>query len=125
LEFVGVTPSVSTWHDAALRACSPATPFSFPFAVNVTAGAFPLTLAEVRFHSADPFRSTSPPTVFDSSGLTRQFASSVTVARFSSRAFPFTHVGGCPLGGTILQVFVKTTDSTGIERLSSMSVPMR
>jgi hypothetical protein len=97
-------------------------PLPGPLMLNVAAGPFPLTLSEVRFQTLDPFRSTAPPTIFDSASLTRQFGS-ITIERFAVRQFPFTHPFGC-LQGTVLQTSVTTTDNGGVSRVQTMEVPV-
>ena len=123
LEFVGISPSVVPWQ--GFPVCAPLTTFPFPFTVNVVARTSPIILSEVRFQSTDPFRSRSPITIFDSASLTRQFGSSLTVASFSSRDFPFTHDLGCATNNTIVNVSVVTTDSSGLGHLSTVRVPVR
>ena len=98
-------------------------PFPVPFVLNVTAGTRPLTLAEVRIQPTNPFGRTSPPTIFDSSSLTRQFGS-LTVASFGVRQFPFTHPFTCDMRGTSLIVSVTMRDGTGMNRVSSSQVPV-
>jgi hypothetical protein len=100
--------------------CSSAVP---PFTLNVTAGMVPITLAEIRFQSLDPFRSTAPPTIFDAASLTRQFGS-ITIESFAVRQFPFTYPFGCVIGGTALQASVTTTDNGGVSRVQTMQVPV-
>jgi hypothetical protein len=122
LEFVGIEPAVVVV--GSLHTCPSVTPLSVPFTVNVTAAASPIVLSEVRVHTIDPFRRTSPPTIFDSSSLTRRFGS-VTVAGFTTRGFGFTHPLGCAVDGTFLHVSVKTTDRGGVGHMSDMQVPVR
>jgi hypothetical protein len=102
--------------------CSTVTPVATPVTLNVTASHFPVTLAEVRFQSLDPFRSTAPPIIFDTSALTRQFGS-ISVESFAVRQFPFTLPLGC-LGGTLLRASVLTTDNGGVSRLQTMEMPV-
>ena len=97
-------------------------PVSVPVTLNVTAGHFPVTLAEVRFQLLDPFRSTAPPTIFDSASLTRQFGS-ISIESFAVRQFPFTFPLGC-LRGSVLQTSVRTTDNGGVSRLQTMEMPV-
>ena len=118
LNIVGVVPST-----VGQVRCPSVSPFSFPFILNVTAGTRPLTLAEVRIQPTNPFGRTSPPTVFDSSSLTRQFGS-VTVGSFGVRQFPFTHNLTCDMSGSVLDVAVTTTDGSGMNRVSTMQVPI-
>jgi hypothetical protein len=121
LDIVSVVPSLG--HDGSLAHCPSLAPFSFPFILNVTAGTRPLTLAEVRIQPTNPFGRTEPPTIFDSSSLTRRFGS-VTVASFAVRQFPFTHNFSCSTRGGMLDVSVTTTDGTGRNRVSTQQVPV-
>jgi hypothetical protein len=116
LDIVSVIPST-----VGQVRCPSVSPFSFPFVLNVTAGTRPLTLAEVRIQPTNPFGRTSPPTIFDSSSLTRQFGS-VTVGSFAVRQFPFAHSFTCDMSGSMLDVAVTTTDSSGMNRVSAMQV---
>jgi hypothetical protein len=109
--------------DGILAHCPGVSPFPVPFVLNVTAGTRPLTLAEVRIQPTNPFGRTSPPTIFDSSSLTRQFGS-LTVASFGVRQFPFTHPFTCDMRGTSLIVSVTMRDGTGMNRVSSSQVPV-
>ena len=102
--------------------CSTAMPVSAPVTLNVTAGHFPVTLAEVRLQLLDPFRSTAPPTIFDSASLTRQFGS-ITIESFAVRQFPFTFPLGC-FRGSVLQTSVRTTDKGGVSRLQTLEMPV-
>lgn len=104
------------------RACSTITTGALPVTLNVTTGHFPVTLAEVRFQMLDPFRSTTPPTIFDSSALTRQFGS-VTIGTFAVREFPFTFPLGCLRGG-VLQTSVTTTGNAGGSQVQTMQMPL-
>ena len=122
LDLVGVTPS-PLGRDGILAHCPGVSPFPVPFVLNVTAGTRPLTLAEVRIQPTNPFGRTSPPTIFDSSSLTRQFGS-LTVASFGVRQFPFTHPFTCDMRGTSLIVSVTMRDGTGMNRVSSSQVPV-
>jgi hypothetical protein len=94
--------------------------------VSVSARASALTLSEVRIFANDPFRSQAPATIFDTSGLTRQFASA-SIASFTTRQFPFTHAFDCAIGiGPVLFVSVTTTEQiTGLRHTSSLQVPVR
>jgi hypothetical protein len=105
-----------TWSIA--HPCSVLAPV--PVTLNVAAGPFPVTLAEVRFQSLDPFRSTAPPTIFDTASLTRQFGS-ITIQSFAVRQFPFTFPFSC-LQGTVLHTSVMTTDNGGVSRVQTMQV---
>ena len=122
LDLVGVAPS-PLGRDGILAHCPGVSPFPVPFVLNVTAGTRPLTLAEVRIQPTNPFGRTSPPTIFDSSSLTRQFGN-LTVASFGVRQFPFTHPFTCDMRGTSLSVSVTMTDGTGVNRVSSSQVPV-
>jgi|KBSMisStaDraftv2_1062788.scaffolds.fasta_scaffold94418_2 hypothetical protein len=122
LDLVGVAPS-PLGRDGILAHCPGVSPFPVPFVLNVTAGTRPLTLAEVRIQPTNPFGRTSPPTIFDSSSLTRQFGS-LTVASFGVRQFPFTHPFTCDMRGTSLIVSVTMRDGTGMNRVSSSQVPV-
>jgi hypothetical protein len=102
--------------------CSTVTPVAIPVTLNVTGSHFPVTLAEVRFQLLDPFRSTAPPTIFDTSSLTRQFGS-ITIESFAVRQFPFTFPLDC-FRGTVLQMSVTTTDNGGVSRLQTMEMPV-
>jgi hypothetical protein len=114
-----IVPSVLDRHG-----CRSLSPFPVPFVLNVTAGTRPLILSEVRIQPTNPFGRTEPPTIFDSSSLTRRFGSA-TVERFGTRQFHFTHDFWCNVGGDLGLVWVTTTDGAGIERVSRMSVPVR
>jgi hypothetical protein len=103
--------------------CPSVAPFSVPFILNVTAGTAPLILSEVRIQPTNPFGRTSPPTIFDSASLTRQFGS-VTVERFAVRQFPFAHPFFCDMTGSTLGVSVTTTDRSGMGRVSTLQVPV-
>jgi len=120
LDFVGVAPS-PLGRDGILAHCPSVSPFPVPFVLNVTAGTRPLTLAEVRIQPTNPFGRTSPPTIFDSSSLTRQFGN-VTVGSFAVRQFPFTHSFTCDMRGSTLGVLVTMTDGSGMNRVSTMQV---
>lgn len=102
--------------------CSSVVPLPLPLTLNVAAGPFPVTLAEVRFQSLDPFRSTAPPTIFDAASLTRQFGS-ITIESFAVRQFAFSFPFGC-LNGTVLQTSVTTTDNGGVSRVQTMQMPV-
>jgi hypothetical protein len=105
--------------------CPSASPLPRPLVLNVTAGTEPLVLTEVRIQPTNPFGRTSPPTIFDSQGLTRRFGSA-TVERFGSRQFQFTHDLSCDVGGDLgLDVWVSSTDGSGLQRVSRMQVPVR
>jgi len=116
LDFTPLVLPRLTW--SIPHPCSTVTPVT----LNVTAGHFPVTLAEVRFQLLDPFRSTAPPTIFDSASLTRQFGS-VSIESFAIRQFLFTFPLGC-LRGSVLQTSVRTTDSGGTSRLQTMEMPV-
>jgi len=103
--------------------CPSISPFSFPFILNITAGTRPLVLSEVRIQPTNPFGRTVPPTIFDSSSLTRQFGN-VTVASFDVRQFSFTHPFTCDMRGSMLGVSVRMTDGAGMNRVSSVQVPV-
>jgi hypothetical protein len=105
--------------------CPSASPLPGPFVLNVTAGTQPLILTEVRIQPTNPFGRTSPPTIFDSQGLTRRFGSA-TVERFGSRQFHFTHDLSCDVRDDLrLDVWVTSTDDSGLQRVSRMQVPVR
>jgi hypothetical protein len=93
-----------------------------PVTLNVTGGTFPIALTEVRFQSLDPFRSTAPPTIFDTASLTRQFGS-IDIQSFAIRRFPFTFPIGC-VRGAVLQTSVTTTDNGGVSRIQTMQMPV-
>jgi hypothetical protein len=115
-----IVPSVQ-----GLKGCPSLSPLPVPFVLNVTAGTQPLVLAEVRIQPTNPFGRTSPPTIFDSSSLTRRFGSA-TVERFGTRQFHFTHDFWCNVTGDIgLIVRATTRDGSGLERVSQMQVPVR
>jgi hypothetical protein len=115
-----IVPSV-----LGLKGCPSLSPLPVPFVLNVTAGTQPLVLAEVRIQPTNPFGRTSPPTIFDSSSLTRRFGSA-TVERFGTRQFHFTHDFWCNVTGDIgLIVRATTRDGSGLERVSQMQVPVR
>jgi hypothetical protein len=120
LNFTPLGSPQLTWSIA--NPCSSVVQLPGPLTLNVAAGPFPLTLSEVRFQALDPFRSTAPPTIFDSASLTRQFGS-ITIERFAVRQFPFAHPFGC-LPGTVLQTSVTTTDNGGVSRVQTMQVPV-
>jgi len=120
LDFTPLVLPRLTW--SIPHPCSTVMPVSAPVTLNVTAGHFPVTLAEVRFQLLDPFRSTAPPTIFDSASLTRQFGS-ITIESFAVRQFPFTFPLGC-LRGSVLQTSVRTTDNGGVSRLQTMEMPV-
>jgi len=120
LDFTPLVLPRLTW--SIPHPCSTVMPVSAPVTLNVTAGHFPVTLAEVRFQLLDPFRSTAPPTIFDSASLTRQFGS-ISIESFAVRQFPFTFPLGC-LRGSVLQTSVRTTDSGGASRLQTMEMPV-
>jgi hypothetical protein len=104
--------------------CPSRSPLPVSFVLNVTAGTQPLLLSEVRIQPTNPFGRTSPPTVFDSSSLTRRFGST-TVGRFGTRQFHFTQDFWCDVGGDLgMTVWVTATDSNGLERVSQMRVPV-
>src|SRR4030095_10646722 len=90
LDLISVVPS-ALGRDGSLAHCPSLTPFSSPFILNITAGTRPLTLAEVRIQPTNPFGRTEPPTIFDSSGLTRRLGSATVADSFGVREFPFTH----------------------------------
>ena len=102
--------------------CSTVNPLSVPVMLNVTAGRAPLTLSEVRFQLLDPFRSTAPPTIFDTSSLTRQFGG-ISIDSFAVRQFPFTFPLDC-FRGAVLRMSVTTTDNGGVSRLQTMEMPV-
>ena len=102
--------------------CSSVVPELLPVTLHVTAGTFPVALTEVRFQSLDPFRSTAPPTIFDTASLTRQFGS-ISIQSFAVRHFPFTFPIGC-VRGAVLQTSVTTTDNGGVSRVQTMQMPM-
>ena len=120
LDFTPLVLPRLTW--SIPHPCSTVMPVSAPVTLNVTAGHFPVTLAEVRFQLLDPFRSIAPPTIFDSASLTRQFGS-ISIESFAVRQFPFTFPLGC-LKGSVLQTSVRTTDSGGASRLQTMEMPV-
>jgi hypothetical protein len=122
LDLVRIAPS-PLGRDGILAHCPSVSPFAVPFVLNVTAGTRPLTLAEVRIQPTNPFGRTSPPTIFDSSSLTRQFGN-VTVASFNVRQFPFTHPFTCDMRGSMLGVSVMMTDGAGMNRVSNVQVPV-
>ena len=103
--------------------CPSVSRFSVPFILNITAGTSPLTLSEVRFQPTNPFGRTSPPTIFDSASLTRRFGS-VTIASFAVGQFPFTRDFSCDMTGSMLDVSVTTTDGAGMNRVSTVPVPV-
>jgi hypothetical protein len=104
--------------------CPSGSPLPVSFVLNVTAGTQPLLLTEVRIHPTNPFGRTSPPTIFDSSSLTRRFGSA-TVERFGTRQFHFTQDFWCDVGGDVgMTVWVTASDSNGLERVSQMRVPV-
>ncbi len=109
-----------TW--SVTHPCSPAVGLPGPFMLHVAAGPFPISLAEVRFQLLDPFRSTAPPTIFDISGLTRQFGS-ITIDRFAVRQFPFGVPVSC-LAGAVLRTSVTTSDNGGVSRVQTIDVPL-
>jgi len=119
LDFTPLVLPRLTW--SIPHPCSTVMPVSAPLTLNVSAGHFPVTLAEVPFQLLDPFRSTAPPTIFDSASLTRQFGS-ISIESFAVRQFRFSYPLGC-LTGTILQTSVTTTDN-GVSRLQTMEVPI-
>jgi hypothetical protein len=128
-QFVGVTslvPAVVVSPGVPLLNCPGPLPGTLPLTVSVSAGAPALTLSEVRIFANDPFRSQTPPTIFDTSGLTRQFASA-SIASFTTRQFPFTHAFDCGIGiSPVLFVSVTTTEQiTGLRHTSSLQVPVR
>jgi hypothetical protein len=120
VDLVRIIPSTLTGFPSH---CPSLSPFSVPFILNVTAGTSPLTLSEVRFQPTNPFGRTSPPTIFDAASLTRRF-SSVTVASFAVRQFPFAHDFSCDMKGSSLDVSVRTTDGAGMNRVSTVQVPV-
>jgi hypothetical protein len=122
LDLVRIAPS-PLGRDGILAHCPSLSPFAVPFVLNVTAGTRPLTLAEVRIQPTNPFGRTAPPTIFDSSSLTRQFGN-VTVASFNVRQFPFTHPFTCDMRGSMLGVSVMMTDGAGMNRVSNVQVPV-
>ncbi len=122
LDLVRIAPS-PLGRDGILAHCPSVSPFPVPFVLNVTAGTRPLTLAEVRIQPTNPFGRTSPPTIFDSSSLTRQFGN-VTVSSFDVREFPFTHPFTCDMRGSMLDVSVTMRDGSGMNRMSSVQVPI-
>jgi hypothetical protein len=122
LDLVRIVPT-PLGRDGILAHCPAVTPFTVPFILNITAGTRPLTLAEVRIQPTNPFGRTSPPTIFDSSSLTRQFGN-VTVASFDVRQFPFTHPFTCDMRGSMLGVSVTMSDGTGMNRMSTVQVPV-
>src|SRR5262245_41785683 len=122
LDLVQIAPS-PLGRDGILAHCPALSPFPVPFVLNVTAGTRPLTLAEVRIQPTNPFGRTSPPTIFDSSSLTSQFGN-VTVGRFDVRQFPFTHPFTCDMRGSMIGVSVTMTDGTGMNRVSTLQIPV-
>ena len=120
LDIVSVVPA-ALGHDGSLAHCPSLAPFSFPFILNITAGTRPLTLAEVRIQPTNPFGRTEPPTIFDSSSLTRRFGSA-TVDSFAVRQFPFAHNLSCAARGTMLAVSVTTRYGRGMNRVSTHEV---
>ena len=122
LDSVAIVPS-AFGRDGVPPVCPSLSRFSVPFILNVTAGTRPLTLSEVRLQPTNPFGRTSPPTVFDASSLTRRFGS-VTVPSFVARQFSFTHDLTCDMRGSMLEVSVTMTDGTGMNRVSTMQVPV-
>jgi hypothetical protein len=123
LDFVTIRPTVIARQ--SFPSCAPLASFPVPFTVNVAAAASPIILSEVRFQSTDPFRTTAPITIFDSSSLTRRFGSSLEVARFGTRDFAFVHDVGCVTNSSIVNVSVVTTDRSGFGRMSAVQVPIR
>lgn len=128
-QFVGVTslaPAVVVSPGIPLLNCPGPLPGTLPLTLSVSAGASALTLSEVRIFANDPFRSTAPPTIFDSSSLTRQFAST-GITSFTTRQFLFTHALDCAIGiNPVLFMSVTTTEQiTGMRRTSSLQVPVR
>jgi hypothetical protein len=126
LEFVPITPAVLAWPGSPPLTCAGPLPGTWPFTLSVSAGASAIMLSEVRIHTSDPFRSTAPPTIFDSSSLTRQFASA-TVSSFSTRQFLFTHRFNCGIAASpVLFLSVTTTElDSGVRHTSSLQMPMR
>ena len=122
LDLVRIAPS-PMGRDGILAHCPSVSPFPVPFVLNVTAGTRPLTLAEVRIQPTNPFGRTVPPTIFDSSSLTRQFGN-VTVGSFGVRQFPFTHPFTCDMRGSMLDVSVTMADGIGLNRVSTVQVPV-
>jgi hypothetical protein len=120
LDLVRIIPSPLTGFPSH---CPSLSPFSVPFILNVTAGTSPLLLSEVRIQPTNPFGRTSPPTIFDSSSLTRRFGS-VMIDSFGVRQFPFTHDFSCDMRGSMLDVSVRTTDGVGMNRVSTVQVPV-
>jgi hypothetical protein len=125
LDFVGLDSDVLTRQSILQPNCPTVPPFSVPFIVNVRAGALPVTLTEVRVQASDAFRIQAPPTIFDSSSLTRNFGSA-TIDSFAARAFPFTFGFGCGLQGiVVLNLAVTTVDSSGASRVTPLAVSVR
>src|SRR5262245_15429519 len=122
LDSVAIVPS-AFGRDGVPPLCPSLSRFSVPFILNITAGTRPLTLAEVRVQPTNPFGRTSPPTIFDSSSLTRRFGSA-TIPSFVVRQFPFTHDLTCDMRGSMLEVSVTMTDGTGMNRVSTVQVPV-
>ena len=124
LAFVEVSPTTLSRSQFPGHTCAVVSPVAVPFSVNVTAGASPVIVSEVRFYSTDPFRSVASPTIYDSTSLARKFGNA-TVASFGYRTFGFTHTFPCVTGGVVLHIWVTTTDGSGVARQSSHQVPMR
>ena len=118
LNFTPLAAPLLTW--SLGNPCVAVTPV--PVTLNVTTSHFPVALTEVRFQALDPFRSTAPPIIFDTSSLTRQFGS-ITIESFAVRHFPFTFPLDC-FRGTVLRMSVTTTDNGGVSRLQTMEMPV-
>jgi hypothetical protein len=124
-DFVGLDSSVLVRNSVPQFSCPSIEPFSVPFGVNIRAGTSPITFTQLSIQATDPFRSFSPPTIFDSSSLTRTFGT-LSVDSFDARTFAFKHSFGCGLSGNIvLNVSVTTVDINGTPRVTPLQVPVR
>jgi hypothetical protein len=125
LDFVGLDSTVLVRNSVPQFFCPSIQPFFVPFGVNIRAGALPITFTQLSIQATDPFRNVAPPTIFDSSSLTRTFGST-SLESFAARTFPFTHAFGCGLSGNIiLNVSVTTVDANGSSRVTPLQVPVR
>lgn len=122
LDVVSIIPDQAR-ADRSLLRCPTASPVTMPFILNVTAGTSPVTLMEVRVQPTNPFGRTEPPTIFDSSSLTRQFGN-VTVDSFDVRQFAFVQDVRCDMRGSLLGVSVTTRDGSGRSRMSALQLPV-
>lgn len=126
MDFVAIQPSFVTALAAPQSGCPNAPPFNVPFQLTIgPTGRFPVTLTEVRLDFFDRRGFRAPGFILDSSALRRQF-SDITVASFSTAIFPLSFGLGCSTATSgMLNVSVRTVDSSGSSHTSSAQLEVR